>query len=64
MKEKLKIRFKEYHYQCGDGCCDWWKIITYLNDKELECHNEDTATIVKQILEELGYQVDIGYEQE
>jgi hypothetical protein len=32
-----------------------------VNGVELECHNTDTETIVRQILEHLGYKVTIEY---
>ena len=59
VKEKLTIEFDEYDYQCADGCCDHYGIITKINGIELECHNTDYQTIVSQILEHLGYDVKI-----
>ncbi len=58
-KKKIKIELKEYAYHCGDGCCFNYGTITKVNGEELPCHNQDAATIVKQILEHLGYEVDI-----
>lgn len=59
MKEKLNIKLTEYHYQCGDGCCDHFGTITEVNGEQLELHNQDTGTILRQVLEHLGYEVDI-----
>jgi hypothetical protein len=55
----IKIKFTEYNYECGYGCCDMYKTITEVNGVEMQCHNQDVETIVKQILEHLGYTVEI-----
>lgn len=60
--KKVKINFKEYMYQCGDGCCTEYGTITTVNGEELEFRNEDTSTIVKGILEKLGYEVEITHD--
>jgi hypothetical protein len=57
--KKLKITFDEYNYQCADGCCDHYGTITTINGEELPLHNQDYETIVQQILEHLGYEVEI-----
>ena len=58
-KEKLTIILDEYDYKCSDGCCDHYGTVTTINGEELSCHNQDTATILSQVLEYLGYEVDI-----
>ena len=57
--KKLKIVLNEYCYNCGDGCCTNFGMVTTLNGEELDCHNTDTSTIINQILEKLGYEVEI-----
>lgn len=57
--KKLNIELNEYWHKCGDGCCDLYGTITTLNGVKLDCHNTDAETIVKQILEHLGYEVEI-----
>jgi hypothetical protein len=57
--KKVKIEFEEYGGYCGDGCCYDYGTITRVNDEALHLHNEDTETIVKGILEKLGYEVEI-----
>jgi hypothetical protein len=59
MKNKVEISLNEYCYNCGDGCCTNYGTITIVNGVELECHNQDTETIAKQILQHLGYEVEI-----
>ena len=56
---KVKITFKEYESTCGDGCCYDYGMITTVNGEELEFGNTDTETIVRGILEKLGYEVEI-----
>lgn len=56
---KIKIELNQYHNNCADGCCTSYGTITKVNGQELECHNTDAPTIVKQILEHLGYEVEM-----
>ena len=58
-EEKIKIELLEYTYDCADGCCTNYGTITKINGVELECHNQDTETILREILEHLGYDVEI-----
>lgn len=57
--EELNIELDEYSYDCSDGCCHNYGVITTLNGEELPIHNSDTETILKQVLEHLGYKVNI-----
>jgi hypothetical protein len=57
--KKLKIILNEYNHKCSDGCCDHYGTITTVNNVELPCHNQDAETILKQVLEHLGYDVEI-----
>jgi hypothetical protein len=57
----LKVKLHEYGYSCGDGCCYNYGKITTVNDIELPCHNQDAETILRQVLEHLGYKVEIDY---
>ena len=58
----LKIEFEDWHYQCGDKCCDNYGTDIYLNDKKLdEQYAEDSKNALKAVLSELGYAVDINY---
>jgi hypothetical protein len=63
MKPILKIKLIDYEYSCGDGCCYNYGTITTVNDVELPCHNQDAGTILEQVLEHLGYEVEIFYEE-
>ena len=56
---KLNISLAEYTYTCGDGCCTDFGTVTTVNGVELPCHNQDAETILRQVLEHLGYEVDI-----
>lgn len=58
----LKIEFEDWHYQCGDKCCDNYGTDIYLNDKKLdEQYAEDSRNALKAVLSELGYNVEINY---
>lgn len=57
----LKIVFTDYGYNCGDGCCYNSGTITTVNGVELPLHNDDGYTMVEQVLEHLGYKVEIEY---
>ena len=67
----IKIKFEEWHYQCGDGCCDSYGTYLYLNGKKLEHPNpeihdngylgEDVQTALEAVLKELGYKVEFDY---
>lgn len=57
--EELNIKLTEYCHKCGDGCCTNYGTITEINGEELPCHNQDAETILKQVLEHLGYKVNI-----
>ena len=56
---KVKIKLEEYNYDCSDGCCTNYGTITSVNGEELSCHNQDVETILRGVLEKLGYDVDI-----
>jgi hypothetical protein len=58
-KPKLKITLTEYSTTCGDGCCEDFGTVTNVNGVELDCRNTDTVTILEQILEHLGYDVEL-----
>ena len=60
-KNKLNINLTEYTYDCSDGCCTTFGTITTVNGVELPYNNQDTETILRQVLEHLGYEVEIEY---
>ena len=59
--KKVKIKLKDWHYQCGDGCCDMYG--TEISVNGVECGNEYAGDSVEQslkfVLNELGYEVEI-----
>lgn len=59
MPQVLHILLNEYDYDCADGCCTSFGTEVTVNGVELLSNNTDTATILKQVLEHLGYQVQI-----
>jgi len=59
--KKININLHEYSHQCGDACCFDYGTITTVNGVELPLHNQDAGTILQQVLEHLGYEVEITY---
>lgn len=57
----LRIKLTDYGYSCSDGCCYTYGTITTVNGIELPFHNQDAGTILQQVLEHLGYKVEIDY---
>ena len=57
--KKLKIELNEYSYDCGDGCCHNYGLITTVNRIELPCHNMDVGTNLEQVLTHLGFEVEL-----
>ena len=68
--KKLLIEFEDWHYQCGDKCCDSYGTYLYLNGEKLEHPNpeihdnsylgEDLQTGLHAILKKLGYEVEFN----
>lgn len=59
MKNKLEITLEHYDRKCADGCCDLFGTIVRVNGVEMPFHDEDTGTILEQVLEHLGYDVKV-----
>ena len=59
-KQKLNIDIQEFSFNCGDGCCTDYGTIIKVNGVELPSHNQDAYTILKNVLEFLGYEVEIN----
>lgn len=59
---KVKVTLKEWHYKCGDGCCDNYGTSIIINGVEVENQNQDTETIIRKVLEHLGYNAEIQTE--
>ena len=60
----LDINLLFYSNTCGDGCCTDYGAIVKVNGVSMPWHNEDAATILKQVLEHLGYSVSITEDYE
>lgn len=59
MKNKVKIELNEFCHECGDGCCTNYGTVVKVNGVEMPFQNQDAQTIVRQVLEHLGYDVEI-----
>ena len=62
----MKIETKDYHWDCGDGCCSEFGTILYIDGKQVEDHKfTDDADAYCYVLEKLlGHEVDYIYEDE
>ena len=57
--KRVTVEFNEYDYNCADGCCNYWGLQVMVDGVVMDAHNLDVQTHVQQILEHLGYQVEI-----
>ena len=58
-KKKIKIDLIDWTYDCGDGCCTNYGTTTKVNGVEMDLINQDTATILEEVLTHLGYDVEV-----
>ena len=61
MTKKLKIKLNEWHYTCGDGCCDKYGVELFLNGKKCGGNyaGEDVEKALTAVLKELGHEFEI-----
>ncbi len=55
---KHKITKREYHHECGDGCCDEWGTTWTLDGEEIYSGPQEDEAFLR-ILTELGIQAEI-----
>jgi hypothetical protein len=58
-KPLIVITLDDYCYNCSDGCCTNYGTLVKVNGVEMHFHNQDVKTILEQVLEHLGYDVEI-----
>ena len=58
-KEKLKIEIDDYWYDCADGCCTYTGTTVKINGVELSTDSSNVQDIVEDILQHLGYKVEV-----
>lgn len=60
------IHVNHWHWTCGDGCCDDYGVDIFVNGVEMETRYENLEQNIQEILEHLGYEVEIirTYEEE
>lgn len=69
MKEKIKVVFEDWYYECGDGCCSDYGTRVYVNGEPLRSKEVDDSNyiglesinVVPALLEKLGYDVEVEY---
>ena len=57
--KKVKIVIDEWNHTCGDGCCYTWGKNINLNGTDLSNQSDELGTQIQQVLEHLGYEVEI-----
>jgi hypothetical protein len=55
----IKIKITDWNHTCSDGCCTTYGTNINIDGVDLECQNQDVSTILRNVLEHLGYNVDI-----
>lgn len=60
MKEKLVILMEHWATSCSDGCCYEEGNTTIINGVELENKSDSISNILQDILEHLGFEVEIN----
>lgn len=58
-QSKLIITLDDYCYNCADGCCTNYGTVVKVDGVEMPFHNQDVKTILEQVLQHLGYDVQI-----
>lgn len=57
--EKVVLTTQDYHYTCGDGCCDNYGQRLFINGEEINAELEPNPHYaIELILRKLGYEVE------
>ena len=59
---KIKITLTEWHYKCGDGCCDHYGTDIKVNGNKINTNSEDTSEILRAVFEHLGFDIEVERE--
>jgi len=58
-KNKLFLSTQEWHYTCGDGCCDDYGEKVLVNGEDINVDLLDEPKhVIKKILKHLGYDME------
>jgi len=63
-KQKIKLTFKDWDYTCGDGCCYEADTELLVNGDSITQYASGTEYLLTSVLEYLGYEVEISYEDD
>lgn len=58
--KKLKLTFEYWDYTCGDGCCYDCGRAVYIDGKLIHSYADSEQAII-EILQHLGYEVEVEY---
>lgn len=59
-KKKVKVKFEDWDYECGDGCCYTSGRAVYIDGKHIHNYADGDQAII-EILQHLGYEVEVEY---
>jgi hypothetical protein len=62
--QPLNINLHEFGYSCGDGCCYNYGTVVTVNNIELDSNDQEAGTMLKNVLDHLGYNVNITYSED
>lgn len=58
-EKKVTLSVQDYHYTCGDGCCDDYGERVFVNGEQINADIYMNAhDAIEQILKHLGYEVE------
>ena len=54
----MKITLKDYHWQCGDGCCDEYGVELYVDENLIDTFADESAAYHFVLTNLLGHTVE------
>lgn len=60
----MEITLKEWSNECGDGCCYNWGVTLTVDGVIVDHHFASEADALTNVLETLGHEVVVEYEDE
>jgi hypothetical protein len=55
----IKIKINHWEHTCADGCCTTYGSDINVNGKQIKLNDYTTENILKEVLTELGFNVEI-----
>jgi hypothetical protein len=59
LSQKVVLQTQDWHYTCGDGCCDDYGQRLFVNGDDIEADMYSNAyDAIEKVLKQLGYEVE------